>query len=302
MKHFTHVIYLVTLTLLFGRPAIAQLKNEIPNADFEDWTDDVPANYGAFQPPNKMFQTVFRSSTAPSGKSALRITNTTFMGQLMPGGIWYCKGDCSIPPKGMAGFNRSKFPVTRRYMTLCGYYKANLKGGDKLWISISMFKDTMALGGSDAGPIQLAFITKSTSEWKRFDIPITYPAGSDSLIPNGAFLEIAIVNAAFPQNPYKMQGTAGSEVFIDKLTFCKGKEDILVSVPKEAEESTAGNNNNDLQTDAVNTPRYHVLSENISQADTCIPVYGAYGWLSLLAYGVNSASMRRSQKPRNRRC
>lgn len=250
MKHVSTFICLATL-LLFSVPVMSQTINEIPNADFEDWTGNAPTNYGAFQAPNGMFQTVFKSGNAPSGNSCLRIANASVMGQVIPGGLWYCKGDCSVPPKGMEGFNRSKFPVTKHYKTLCGYYKANLKGGDKIWISISMFKGNTNLGGSDAGKIQLAFITKSTSVWKKFMIPITYPVENATAIPDGAFLEIAIVKASFPKNPYQMQGTAGSEVYIDKLSFCKGKEDILVSLPENNNENIACGCNNDEQKPAL---------------------------------------------------
>jgi hypothetical protein len=212
---------------------VVQHLNEIPNGDFEEWNDFSLVNYGAFQPPNKVFQTVFKSTEAPSGRSSVKIVNVALHGQVIPGGIWYSKGDYRTPPRGREGFSRAKFPITKRHKTLCGYYKAKLLGDDKLWISVGIFNgENNVIGGTDSGGIQHAFITENTSAWKPFQVPISYDPTRESLPADFAALEIAIAGKRFPQSPNAFNGTAGSEVHVDALSFCKGKEDILVPKPK----------------------------------------------------------------------
>lgn len=255
MKQLLRLIY---LTLLVPIHANTQ-SNEIPNGSFEEWSGSFPVNYGAFQAPQaayKDLQVVFQSTDARSGKSSLRLRNgslheylkknpipTTYMPPeiIFPAGIWSCSGDCKVPPKGKQGLERSRFTVTKRYKTLCGYYKGKLAGGDKLNISISMFKGDNAMGGSDAGLIQHAFITQSSTTWKRFEIPITYFTTDEDIIPDGALLQISIVGASFPKNPMAYAGTFGTEILIDDVAFCVGKADVLVFSPKVLNETSIPN-------------------------------------------------------------
>ncbi|HLG40240.1 MAG TPA: hypothetical protein VI461_11250, partial [Chitinophagaceae bacterium] len=237
-------------------------QNEIPNGGFETWPDDIaPAGYGAFQAPQKQYdklRTVFKSPDARSGSFSMRLRNASikeaiaamninthgvsFPDQIIPAGIWSCEGNCKIPPKDNLG--RARFPVTKRYKTLCGYYKGKLAGGDKLFVSIVMFKGSNVLGGSDAGLIQHAFITQSSATWKKFEIPITYLGSDENVMPDAAALQISIVGKTFPQNPYAggtgQSATLGTEVLVDDVTFCVGKADVLVFTPKVVNEVSAG--------------------------------------------------------------
>lgn len=242
-----------TIMCLLCIVTVAQ-RNEIPNGDFENWPDDfAPEGFGSFQAPQKQYaqlRTVFKSNDAKSGKSSVRLRNTSikeyvaamnintygmsFPDQSIPAGIWSCDGNCKIPPRG--NIDRVKFPVTKRYKTLCGYYKGTLAGGDKLFVSIVMFKGNNVMGGSDAGTIQHAFVTQSSNGWKKFEIPITYLNVRDDAVPDGAALQISIVGAGYPQNAYA-GGTGqsvhlGTELFIDDVAFCVGKADVLVFSPK----------------------------------------------------------------------
>lgn len=244
------------LFFLLAQISIQAQPNEIPNSDFEEWSGDRPLNYGAFQAPQAQYkdlQTVFQSTDAHTGKYSLRLRNGSLHEYLkknpiptsykppeiiFPAGVWSCEGDCRIPPKGKEGFKKAQFKVSKRYKTLCGYYKGTLAGGDKLFVSITMFKGTSAMGGSDAGTAQKAFITQSSNGWKKFEIPILYFPGNDAEMPDGAAIQISITGRSFPQNPIGMQGTFGSEILIDDLSFCIGKADILVFLPKVMNEKS----------------------------------------------------------------
>lgn len=272
MRKVLCIITTAAFALFYLLPAAAQ-SNEIPNSDFEYWSGDRPDGFGAFQAPKSAYkdlQTVFQSNDAHNGKHSVRLRNgslheylkknpipTTYKPPeiIFPAGIWTCAGDCRIPPKGMEGFKKAQFKVSKRYKTLCGYYKGTLSGGDKLFISISMFKGNNVMGGSDAGTIQHAFITQSSNGWKKFEIPITYLPGNDKEIPDGASLQISIAGRSFPQNPMGISGTFGSEILIDDLSFCTGKADILVFLPKVMNEESPDTPApaNDEQEPPVNT-------------------------------------------------
>jgi hypothetical protein len=263
--------------LFFYLNGLAQ-KGELPNGSFENWPDDfAPAEYGAFQAPQaqyKELRTVFKSDDAHAGKYSVRLKNASInemmqkMGvklpagfsipeTIIPAGIWHCSGNCKMPPRGRQGLERAKFPVSYRYKTVCGYYKGKLAGGDKLFVSVAMFKGNNVMGGSDAGTIQQAFIVESTDTWKKFEIPITYLANDKSATPDGMSLEISIVGAGFPQNAFA-GGTGGfvhlgTDVLIDNVHFCEGKADLLVFNPKVLNEKSTPIVHNDTSSTASNT-------------------------------------------------
>ena len=256
---------LLSLFILGCNNMLLSQKNEIPNGDFENWPDNfAPAGYGSFQAPQaqyKELRTVFKSTDALSGKFSVRLKNASInelmknMGvklpagysipeTIIPAGIWHCQGDCKTPPKGKAGLSRARFPVSKRYLTVCGYYKGTLAGGDKVFISIVMYKGNNIMGGSDAGTIQHSFVTESAGKWKKFEIPVSYLPGNEETIPDAASIEISIVGKDFPQNAYA--GSTGSnvhlgtDVLIDNIGFCAGKADVLLFLPKVMNEKSKG--------------------------------------------------------------
>ncbi len=253
MKKLPSFFCFLLLSLLCPVFSIAQ-NNEIPNGGFENWPDDfTPAGYGSFQAPQAQYaalRTVFKSTDARSGKFSVRLRNASikeaiaqmnintqgvnFPDQIIPSGVWSCEGNCKVPPKDNPG--RSRFPVTKRYKTICGYYKGKLAGGDKILVSVVMFKEKNVIGGSDAGTIQHAFITQGSDKWKRFEIPVTYFGSAESVIPDAAALQISIVGKNYPQNAFAggtgLFVTIGTEVLIDDVSFCVGKADVLVFTPK----------------------------------------------------------------------
>lgn len=216
---------LFVLTRLFASclfaagTAQAQI-NELPNPDFEQWTDFAPVDYGAFQPPQLFWRTVFQSSDAASGQFAVRLRTVAFSGQTFNGGLFSCTiGDCRTPPDDDAALY---FPVSLRYTNLCGQYQGAPVGGDKLFVSLALLQGGTVIGGTDAGTSQGAFLTEPQDRWTPFNMPITYlPGVGDSVRPDQAILELSNVGPTFPQgDPATFAGSVGTEFAVDDLYFC----------------------------------------------------------------------------------
>lgn len=205
-------------------------------------------------------QNVKRSTDSKSGDHSLHLKNISLLAYMqsrpdwakfdqMPGikaqieadlkrnsfmaSVYSCQGDCdalvSMGNPGIAGqmLKRIKFPVAKQPKSLCGFYKANLKGGDKLWINAALFSGEDIAGSFKPGERQ-SVISQSSTTWKSFKIPL-YTLSED-LEVTAASLQISIVGAAFPDEPpyqvtgaalgLSIPGTDGSEVWIDDLCFC----------------------------------------------------------------------------------
>lgn len=204
--------------LLLALPATAQV-NEIPNPGFEAWTDFAPVDYGAFQPPQRFYQTVFRSTEAAQGELAVELRTVDFQGVPFNGGVFACLvGDCREgPPSEGALF----FPVTVRYTNVCGFYQGAPVGGDKLFIDVVLRRGGSVIGGTDAGSGS-AFIRQGRTQWTPFNVPIRYlPGVPDDAKPEAASLQVASFGPDFPGgNPMEYNGHPGTRWLIDGLYFC----------------------------------------------------------------------------------
>lgn len=238
----------------------------IPNGNFQEWSgNDDPVNWlttnmgDKYGTPTVGFD--MRNVFKTPGKfgNGVRIKNASVLEMLksekpqeyaklpasikeqlrkssFSGSLFTCQGNCeSATLAENEVFMRQNmfFPLEKTPGALCGYYKANLKEGDKLWIFPYLaIENDMPAGGVMPGETA-SVITKSTSDWTPFKIPLKmFP----NRTPVKALIQMQMVGSGFPVTPpYGMSAielaqrypsTDGSEVFIDELCFC-GEADVL---------------------------------------------------------------------------
>ncbi|QIE58871.1 hypothetical protein G5B37_04630 [Rasiella rasia] len=152
------------------------------------------------------------------------------------GSLFTCQGNCedaTLSENEVFMRKNMFFPLEKAPGALCGYYKANLKEGDKLWIFPYLaIENDMSAGGVMPGETA-SVITKSTSDWTAFRIPLRL---LPDRTPVKALIQMQMVGSGFPVTPpygmsaielaQKYPSTDGSEVFIDELCFC-GEADVI---------------------------------------------------------------------------
>ena len=266
---FTKNIYFIFLFLALPFSLFAQTDEEdcsIPNGSFELWNGDNPVNWGSTnvtQQSSKIpmdFKSIFKSTDSKSGQYSVHLKNPSIVDYLnknqdyikamsqypqykkmaedmikkqsMSASIFWCQGDCtSMMVSNLQGMlNKIQIPVEKQPKALCGFYKTNLKNGDKLWINPFL----IASDGSAGGPApdeKNAIITENTNEWKAFKIPLHI---QESKVVNSAGMQFYIVGSGFPNKPpygtngmqlaMTIPGTEKSEVWLDDICFCDAPE------------------------------------------------------------------------------
>ncbi|MCC6132618.1 MAG: hypothetical protein IT186_22050 [Acidobacteria bacterium] len=253
----------------------------MPNGGFEKWTaDGKPAGFGTFGTPRGSkvkIETVTRTRDAHSGDSAVSIKNVEIpipggAPAGMPkmafnGGITSCSEeiDCTLntgkkAPKGRE-LESLSFRIAHFDDFFCGYYKANLLGGDEALITVlvrsgatvvggttpppGMQGGSMALGGLP-GANQVSLASQSRDEWTFFKIPIARAPGQEKVTPDNGVLTMLIMPPGASINP--MGVAIGSEIKLDDLGFCGSPIDLQIRYPAvmggqilpESEELTIG--------------------------------------------------------------
>lgn len=247
----------------------AQSENEscsIPNGGFELWQGDIPLNWGSTNvtqnAPNMPadFKSIFKSNDSKSGNYAIHLKNPSTVDYLnknaeyvkamsqypqykkmaedmmkkqsLSASIFWCQGDCNdvmvANPKEIV--DKIYMPVKEKPKAICGFYKTNLKNGDKLWINPFLIA-TDGTGGGPAPDETNAIVAKNTNEWTSFKIPLHLPENKQL---RGAGVQFYIVGSGFPNKPpYGMNGahlamtipgTERSEVWLDDICFCDAPE------------------------------------------------------------------------------
>lgn len=260
---------LVLLFLIVPQIGFTQSENEscsIPNGDFELWQGDTPVNWGSTNvtqnAPNMPadFKSIFKSTDSKSGTYAIHLKNPSTVDYLnknaeyvkamqqypqykkmaedmmkkqsMSASIFWCQGDCNdvmvANPKEIA--DKIYIPVTEKPKAICGFYKTNLKSGDKLWINPFLIA-TDGTGGGPAPDDANAIVSKNTSEWTAFKIPLHLPEDKQA---SAAGVQFYIVGSGFPNKPpygtngmqlaMTIPGTEKSEVWLDDICFCDAPE------------------------------------------------------------------------------
>ncbi len=165
---------------------------QIPNADFENWTNGEPDGWYTNNTPTISYTSVTQTSDAESGSSALEGQVALFAGfPLMP--IVYT-GSASHPG----------FTISQKYSSLKGYYKFNSSGGDSFIAEIGVFKNGNAIGGGSAA-------LGAASSYTPFTVAIQY-SGND--VPDSC--QISFTISAPDSSNYTH---IGSKMFVDNLSF-----------------------------------------------------------------------------------
>lgn len=238
----------------------------IPNGNFQEWSgNDDPVNWlttnmgDKYGTPNVGFD--MRNVFKTPGKfgNGVRIKNASVLELIkeekpeefaklpasikeqlrkssFSGSLVSCQGDCesaTLSENEVFMHQNIFFPLEKAPGALCGYYKANLKEGDKLWIFPYLaIENDMQAGGVMPGETA-SVITKNTNDWTPFRIPLRL---LPDRTPVKALIQMQMVNSGFPVTPpygmsafelaQKYPSTDGSEVFIDELCFC-GEADVI---------------------------------------------------------------------------
>ncbi|HIB48552.1 MAG TPA: DUF1565 domain-containing protein [Flavobacteriaceae bacterium] len=285
----------------------------IPNGNFQEWSgNDDPVNWlttnmgDKYGTPNVGYD--MRNVFKTPGKigNGVRIKNASVLELLkkekpqefarlpasikeqlrkisFSGSLFTCQGNCeSATLSENEVFMRKNmfFPLEKAPGALCGYYKANLKEGDKLWIFPYLaIENDMPAGGVMPGETA-SVITKSVSEWTPFRIPLRlFPDRT----PVKALIQMQMVGSGFPVTPpygmsaielaQRFPSTDGSEVFIDELCFC-GEADvideddpILDGINMGGGVSTGGDAGNDQNNDSDSSEKIYMATTG-SDANT----------------------------------
>jgi len=246
--------------LLISVSMLSQNDCEIPNGNFQNWSgSDDPVNWittnmgDKYGTPTVDFD--MRNVLKTPGKfgNGVKIKNSSVLEMLkiekpeayaklpasikeqlrkssFSGSLFSCQGNCEnaiLAENEIFMRQNMFFPISKAPGALCGYYKANLKEGDKLWILpyLAIEKDLPAGGVMPNETASVIF--ENTSVWKPFKIPLRlFP----DRVPVRAFIQMQLVGSGFPVTPpygmnalelvQKYPSTDGSEVFIDELCFC----------------------------------------------------------------------------------
>lgn len=243
----------------------------IPNGSFEDWTgNDVPHYWystnvaGNEGNANELADFEFRNVFRTPGKfgSGVELRNVSIEDLLKQkmGADWekiplayreqirtkssfsssigYCvQKDCNkLLSRGMSDFKPLLLPISEEQAPayLKGYYKADLKGGDKLWVNVA-FLDAgyNVVGGVKPGRTENV-IAKNTMDWVEFKIPFDYFPKKLKHIKY-AYLQFNMMGKDFPSSyPFGIDATSlamkypsqeYSKVYLDELCFGgQGKE------------------------------------------------------------------------------
>lgn len=245
----------------------------VPNGDFEQWDGDTPANWGSTNVTQESakipedFRSIFKSTDSKSGRFSIHLKSPSTVDYLnknadyvkamqqypqykkmaedmlkkesLSPSLFWCQGDCNSlmlsNPKAI--LDKIQIPVKEKPKAICGFYKTNLKNGDKLWINPYLFADD-GTGGGPAPDDKNAIVTQNFSEWTAFKIPLHLPEDKNV---TAAGVQFYLVGSSFPDNPpYGMNGmqlaqsipaTENSEVWLDDICFCDAPELEIFNAP-----------------------------------------------------------------------
>lgn len=174
---------------------------QIPNSDFEKWTNEFPDDWAIHHPYRGQ---IWKTTDAQSGSFAAE-------------GIPRRLSAPGYPFLGYAaiGMTSSKFRVEYDYSVLRGYYKFFPQQGDVLQISIILFKDGNQVGFGES------ILDKTVTRYSPFEVKINY--GQLRAQPDTAFIIIRITDPTRPWGAHH-----DSRMFIDNLSF-----DSITKVERE---------------------------------------------------------------------
>jgi Secretion system C-terminal sorting domain len=183
-RFVTNIIFLFILasTLLFA---------QVPNGDFENWTNGNPdsctVNNGA-----GLFTTISQSTDKYSGTYAAKGEVVSYSGTTVPPSIYY------------------SFDISQSYTNFTGYYKFSpINGNDYFFVEVEVYSDT-----SDAGTGSGIFVVnQAVTSYTQFTVPIKYESSAPTT-PNHCSISILLVDTS---SSSKSAPNVGAYFIIDDL-------------------------------------------------------------------------------------
>jgi len=184
MKLFTFLSIMLFSTAIF-------VEAQIPNADFENWTNSSPNGWFTDNAA-PILMPITETTDAQHGNTAVKGEVVLF--QTVPMAPFMYAGIDSI----------GGFPVAERYASLIGYYKFTSVQDDSMFILVMLTKNGNLIGVSKVTP-------NPASSYTQFTANINYITNET---PDSCRIVISILN----QGP-TMRAHVGSVMFIDNLSF-----------------------------------------------------------------------------------
>jgi hypothetical protein len=167
---------LITIILIGTLQLSAQ--NEVPNAEFEEWTSGEPNDWSTSN--RNIFGTDFICVTPEtndpySGNHSIKIQsvkkNVFLVGDVTFPGI-ITLGEVIIDIVNMTGTVEGGVPVSGYPVKLSGFYKYLPQNGDQCILGIGLTK----WNGNSRDTIALSYktVAETVNEWTEFSIPINY--------------------------------------------------------------------------------------------------------------------------------
>lgn len=185
-KCYTTLIVILILSM----GILAQ--NEIPNADFENWTGGEPDGWYTSNVPSTVTN-VTQSSDAQNGASAAFGEVADVVGTPFP------------PTLASGVVGNGLFPITESYSALNGYYKLNGIDGEAISASVVIFDANTAILGTG-----FLILDQPTSTYTPFNIPVVYNASGEAAFASIVFL-VLNTSGSLP--------IVGASMHIDNLSF-----------------------------------------------------------------------------------
>jgi hypothetical protein len=153
----------------------------IPNADFENWTGNIPDEWDTSNE-NIMGMVQFTNVTpetgdVASGTTAAKVANTTesiiVVGDITLPGI-LTLGDFILDIQAQTGGIEGGIPFTYRPIQLKGYFKSAPVGGDKPMIGVGLSKWDEVAGQRDTIGYGQMYFDQTVDTWTEFTIDIEW--------------------------------------------------------------------------------------------------------------------------------
>ncbi len=199
MKKFCYFFPIILFIIFFE---IKNINAQIPNGDFEKWTNGIPDSCIAFN--------ITQSTDKYSGNFAAKGIVDSLFSQLLAPEILI------------------DFPISKTYANLTGYYKlTTMDPNDVLSILVTVHKDSSTIGTGGG----FLLIGAQTTSYNQFTVPINYSGDAPKL--NRMDIEITIEDTS---NNYLNTPARGSFFIIDDLQLSEtatGINDQAFSLPND---------------------------------------------------------------------
>ncbi len=182
-------VFFILLTFIFINQTFAQ----IPNGDFESWTNGNPTGWltdnaqGVGAP-------ITQTTDTHGGSSAVRGEVLSIFGTAYPGYLW------NIGQSGKG------FAINQRYASLTGYYKLSPQGNDKFLVWVYFWSKDQVIAGNYGW-------FGAASSYTQFSVPLIYFTADT---PDSASIWIS---ASMDTSQTSLNANVGTVFFVDDLSL-----------------------------------------------------------------------------------